>query len=66
MCTTTFGTLTLAAMLTDPLIQAVMRSDHVSERDYAALLFRVKDTLTERGWPAEPARELPAGELAHA
>lgn len=48
MCTTTFGTLTLAAMLTDPLIQAVMRSDRVSERDYEALLFRVKDRLAER------------------
>jgi hypothetical protein len=58
MCTTTFGTLTLAAMLSDPLIQAVMRSDHVSERDYEALLVRVKDTLAEREWPTRPAREL--------
>jgi len=55
MCTTTFGTLTLASMLTDPLIQAVMRSDRVSERDYAALLFRVKDTLAERAWSTEPS-----------
>ncbi len=58
MCTTTIGTLTLAAMLNDPLIQAVRRSDRVSEADYAALLFRVKDCLAERGWPAEPEREL--------
>jgi hypothetical protein len=54
MCTTTFSTLTLAAMLTDPLIRAVMRSDGVSEREHAALLFRVKDTLAFR----EHSREL--------
>ncbi len=58
MCTTTFGTMTLAAMLTDPLIQAMMRSDKVSEAEYAKLLFRVKDTLSERNQPVEPAREL--------
>jgi len=57
MCTTTFGTLTLATMLSDPLIQAVMRSDGVSEGEYAALLFRVKDRLDERGWPVETERE---------
>ncbi len=55
MCTTTPGTLTLAAMLTDPLILAMMHSDHVSEDDHAALLFRVKERLEERGWPAEPS-----------
>jgi hypothetical protein len=54
MCTTTFSTLTLAAMLTDPLIRAVMRSDGVSEHEHAALLFRVKDTLAFR----EHSREL--------
>jgi hypothetical protein len=54
MCTTTFGTLTLAAMLEDPLIQAVMRSDGVSERDHRALLYRVKDKLTERFGLFEP------------
>jgi predicted YcjX-like family ATPase len=54
MCTTTSGTLTLATMLTDPLILAVMRSDHVSEDDHAALLFRVKDRLAERAWQVEP------------
>jgi hypothetical protein len=48
MCTTTHGTLTLAGMLNDPLIQAVMRADRVSEGEYAALLFRVKDTLADR------------------
>lgn len=58
MCTTTFGTLTLAGMLNDPLIQAVMRSDGVSERDYEALLFRVRDTLDERDPGVEPARRL--------
>lgn len=57
MCTATSGTLTLDWMLSDPLIQAVMRSDGVSARDYQALLFRVKDTLAERAWPPEPSRE---------
>jgi hypothetical protein len=58
MCTTTFGTLTLAAMLNDPLIRAVMRSDRVSEQDYEALLFRVKETLAERERPTRPTWEL--------
>jgi len=59
MCTTTQGTLTLAGMLSDPLILAMMRSDRVSEVDYAALLFRVKDTLADRDYrPGEPSREL--------
>jgi len=58
MCTTTYDTLTLANMLGDPLIQAMMRSDGVSENDHAALLFRVKDALAEREPPARRAREL--------
>jgi hypothetical protein len=58
MCTTTFGTLTLAAMLDDPLIRAVMRSDGVSEVDHEALLFRVKDSLADRETSTEPAWEL--------
>jgi hypothetical protein len=59
MCTTTYGTLTLAGMLNDPMIRAMMRSDHVSEGEYAALLFRVKDTLAARDYgPAEPPCEL--------
>ena len=57
MCTTTSGALTLEGMLSDPLIQAVMRSDGVSRHEYEALLFRVKDTLAERAWPSGPARE---------
>ena len=57
MCTTTSGTLTLDWMLSDPLIQAVRRSYGVSEREYEALLFRVKDTLARAGWPSEPSRE---------
>ena len=48
MCTTTIRTLTLTAMLQDPLIKMVMRSDNVSEKDYSELLFRVKDTLAAR------------------
>ncbi len=57
MCTTTSGTLTLATMLTDPLIRAMMRSDHVSEDDHAALLFRVKDRLAEREAPRQASPE---------
>jgi hypothetical protein len=48
MCMTTTGTLTMSALLTDPLIRMVMRSDGVSEDDFTALLFRVKDTLEQR------------------
>jgi hypothetical protein len=62
MCTTTAGTLTLATMLTDPLIRAMMHSDRVSEDDHAALLFRVKDRLVARGWPEQPT-PVPASEL---
>ena len=58
MCMSTFDTLTLATMLNDPLIQAVMRSDGVSKRDHEALLFRVKDTLELRGLRREPVLEL--------
>lgn len=57
MCTTTSGTHTLDWMLSDPLIQAVRRSYGVSARDYEALLFRVKDTLVERGWPTDRSQE---------
>lgn len=42
MCTTSISTLTLTAMLHDPLIKMVMRSDNVSEEDHSELLFRVK------------------------
>jgi hypothetical protein len=42
-------------MLRDPLIQAVNRSDKVSEREYEALLFRVKDSLAVRASPPEPS-----------
>lgn len=48
MCTTTDGTLTLAALLCDPLVQLVMRSDNVSESDHTALLYRVRETLASR------------------
>ena len=65
MCTTTQGTLTLAAMLNDPLILAVMRSDGVSEREHATLWFRVKDTLAERDPWRSPVRALAHG-MAHA
>jgi hypothetical protein len=48
MCTTTISTLTLAAMLQDPLIKLMMHSDNVSEQDHSALLYRVKESLIMR------------------
>lgn len=63
MCTGTFGTLTLDGMLSDPLIQAMMRSDGVQERDHAALLLRVKNSLDERGQMPSPVRA-PRGSIA--
>jgi hypothetical protein len=48
MCATTVCTLNLAALLKDPLIRLVMSSDNVSETDYSALLFRVRETLIAR------------------
>lgn len=42
------GSLTLATLLHDPLVQLVMRSDNVSEKDHTELLFRVKETLELR------------------
>jgi hypothetical protein len=48
MCTTTDSTLTLAALLKDPLIRLVMRSDNVSEEDHSALMFRVQECLMAR------------------
>jgi hypothetical protein len=58
MCTTTFGTLTLAGLLSDPLIKAVMRSDGVSEREHEALLLHVRNTLMIRENHRPPAMEL--------
>ncbi len=55
MCTTTNSTLTLAALLRDPLIQLVMRSDNVSESDHSDLLYRVKAALAARS--SVPAAE---------
>ena len=55
MCNTAHGTLTLAALLDDPLTRALMRSDGVSEREFASLLYRVKNALAERAFPPAPA-----------
>jgi hypothetical protein len=55
MCTTTISTLTLTALLQDPLIQMMMRSDNVSDDDHSALLHRVKDRLMARAAVTEPA-----------
>jgi len=49
MCMTTISTLTLTGMLRDPLIKLVMRSDGVSDEDFSALLYRVKDTMIAQG-----------------
>jgi hypothetical protein len=48
MCTTVISTLTLTALLRDPLVQMVMRSDNVSDEDHSELLHRVKDSLIAR------------------
>ena len=48
MCMTTIRTLNMNAMLQDPLIKLVMRSDNVSEQDYSALLHRVQKSLIAR------------------
>jgi hypothetical protein len=48
MCTTTISTLTLTALLRDPLIQMMMRSDNVSHEDHSELLYRVQDSLIAR------------------
>jgi hypothetical protein len=48
MCETTGCTLTLDALLTDPLVHLVMRSDNVSETDHSALLIRVQEALIAR------------------
>lgn len=52
MCMTTIDTLTFTALLRDPLIQMMRRSDGVSEEDFSDLLHRVRDRLIER----EPER----------
>jgi hypothetical protein len=57
MCTATISKLTLASLLKDPLIQLVMRSDNVSDKDYSELLYRVKDSLVARRTTPEAALE---------
>ncbi len=54
MCETTGCTLTLAALLEDPLVRLVMRSDNVSETDHSALLIRVQKSLIARASMMEP------------
>jgi hypothetical protein len=61
MCTTiTISPLTFDSLLQDPLIQMVMRSDHVSEQDHSELWQRVKDCVVARG----PAQTLPMQAVA--
>ena len=57
MCTTTISTLTLTALLRDPLIQMVMRSDNVSEQDHFELLQRVQNSLITRASIPEPTSQ---------
>ncbi|HVY16664.1 MAG TPA: hypothetical protein VHB27_15675 [Rhodopila sp.] len=52
------STLTLATLLRDPLVQLVMRSDNVSEKDHAELLYRVKGTLELRSLTVDPTFEV--------
>ncbi len=61
MCMTDSGTLTLTGLLQDPLTRMVMRSDGVSEQDFADLWLRVKDCLLARHASATPAK--PAAEV---
>ena len=64
MCTTMISTLTLAALLQDPLVQLVMRSDNVSDADHSALLHRVKQTLAARETLSLPDLASPVLEMA--
>ena len=57
MCTTTISTLTLSTLLRDPLVQMVMRSDNVSEKDHSDLLYRVRQSLAARSAPLKPLME---------
>lgn len=59
MCMTTDGSLTqgsltMACLLNDPLTQAVMRSDGVSEHELTALLVRVRNRLADRAPRSAP------------
>jgi len=59
MCMATISTLTLAALLEDPLVKLVMRSDNVSDADHSALLFRVKEALMARACATKPGLPTP-------
>lgn len=62
MCYMESDTLTLAGMLADPMIRAVMRSDGVSEHEFSSLLFRVRAARVasgaQRNVPSRPAAPL--------
>ncbi len=61
MCAMTDSTFTLATLLHDPMVQLMMRSDNVSEKDHTALLVKVKGTLEMR----ERMDGCPLGMLVH-
>lgn len=46
MCEIRFEALTLAALLDDPLTRLVMRSDGVTDEDFAGLWERVRDSVS--------------------
>ncbi len=48
MCGMSIDTMTLSGLLEDQLTQLVMRSDGVSEEDFSALMYRMRDTLAAR------------------
>jgi len=45
MCEVKFEALTLATLLDDPLTRLVMRSDGVTDQDFADLWVRVRDSV---------------------
>lgn len=52
--------LTFAAMLSDPMIQAVMHSDGVSMEEFSRLMFRMRATVMERDGAPRPLPRRPA------
>ena len=62
MCTNSEYGLTMTGLLSDPLIQMMMRSDGVSQREHADLWERTRETAVARfalqtpGWDGNTAR----------
>lgn len=60
MCMHGTEPLTLASMLADPLIRMVMRSDGVSEEDFASLWQRAEGALARHRGPGPGDAMVPA------